>query len=141
MTSRTELDWDHAPSAQEMAALDVKVDESLVTSTGHVGRGRLGIVLRRDGQVVGGVHGLIWGGCCELVSLWVDEPLRGRGMAARLVDGAERDARDRGCVQIVVFTHFTGEPTLYLRAGYAVVGTVLDYPVGSAAHWLRKTLD
>src|SRR4051812_11481179 len=126
------LEWDHAPSRPELVTLDALVDESLAAMTGHVGS-PLGIVVRADGKVVAGVHGLIWGGCCELVSIWVDDGYRHGGLGRRLLDAVEADARRRECDQLVLFTHYDGEPALYLRAGFEVVGRLPDYPVGHTA--------
>ena len=81
--------------------------------------------------------------CCdvELVSLWVSEPMRGRGLGRALLTAAEDRARARGCHQVVLFTHAFQTPKLYLDSGYDVVGEVEDYPAGSAAYWFRKRLD
>src|SRR5947208_13797441 len=95
----------------------------------------------RDGsRVVAGVHGLTWGGCCELLTLWVDPEHRGTGLATRLVQRAEQRARDRDCGQVVLLTHAAAPPALYLNLGYQVVGHVSGYPAGASAYWLRKHL-
>ena len=54
-----------------------------------------------DGRVVAGVSGIVWGGYCELQAMWVDESLRGRGLARALMTGAEDEARRRGCALVV----------------------------------------
>jgi ribosomal protein S18 acetylase RimI-like enzyme len=100
-------------------------------------------VFARDGggTVVGGVHGWMWGGRYELVSLWVDEPLRNRGLGSSLLTEAEGAAQLRGCRQVVVLTHHVQAPDLYRRAGYSLVGKVTDHPASGAAYWFRKRLD
>lgn len=135
------LEFDDAPYEHELLRLDERLDASLVDQTGHGDGQPLAIVARDDdGHVVAGVHGLTWGGCCELMTLWVDEDQRRRGIATRLLDEAEAEARRRRCSQMVLFTHSLRPPPLYLRVGYEVVGVMPDYPRGSSAYWLRKCL-
>jgi len=140
--ARVELTVEDRPAPAETAALD----EQVAVFTSRAARFSrpcpLAVFARDDsGTVVGGVHGWMWGGCYELVSLWVDEPLRNRGLGTSLLIEAERAARLRGCQQVVVLTHHVQAPDLYRRTGYALVGKVTDYPAGGAAYWFRKRLD
>ncbi|HZB72956.1 MAG TPA: GNAT family N-acetyltransferase [Acidimicrobiales bacterium] len=129
------------PAPEDTELLDVQVAAS-TTRAADQGEPRAVAVFARDdaGSVVGGIHGWTWGGCCELVSLWVDEAARGRGLGEALLSTAELEAVDRGCGQVVLLTHELQAPGLYRRRGYEVVGTVEGYPAGSAALWLRKRL-
>ncbi len=45
------------------------------------------------GELMGGLIGMIWGGCLHVSILWVDEVARGQGNATRLMDAAEAYAR------------------------------------------------
>jgi GNAT superfamily N-acetyltransferase len=65
---------------------------------------------------------------------------RGRGIGRALLRAAEDRARERGCRQVVLFTHAFQTPGLYVHSGYDLVGEVEDYPAGSAAYWFRKRL-
>src|SRR3954449_3028235 len=130
---------DRRASADELAQLDAKLDASLASSTGHHDARPLAIVMREDDTVVAGIHGLTWGDCCELVTLWVDAEHRGNGVAERLLGDAEREATRRGCSQVVLFTHASSPPRLYLRLGYEVVGFVPGYASGAAVYWLSKS--
>jgi ribosomal protein S18 acetylase RimI-like enzyme len=134
-----EVTEDPAPADTEL--LDVQVAAS-TTRAAAQGEPRALAVFARDdgGSLVGGIHGWTWGGCCELVSLWVDETARRRGLGAGLLAAAELEAVDRSCIQVVLLTHELQAPGLYRRRGYEVVGTVEGYPTGSAALWLRKRL-
>lgn len=134
------MEWEADPSPVAMSFLDEKLDDALVAMTGHAESQPLGTVVRVDGRIVAGAHGLAWGQCCELLTLWVDEDYRHQGIASRLIEAFEADAARRGCRQVVLFTHFARPPTLYLRMGYEVAGTIPDYPAGSAAYWLRKSI-
>jgi ribosomal protein S18 acetylase RimI-like enzyme len=104
--------------------------------------GRLLRVLVRDaeGRLVGGATGHTWGGTCEILQLWVAEPLRGAGLGRALLERAEAEARARGCTQLVLTTHSFQAPGFYRKLGYEAVAEVPDYPAGHAELVLRKGL-
>ena len=135
------LELDRTPGDRTVRFLDDRLDTALVAQTGQADSESLALVLRDPGgRLVAGLHGLTWGGCCELLTLWVDEAHRNQGLATRLLGHAEEEARRRGCTQMVLFTHSSRPPDLYLRLGYEVAGVVPDYPRGSAAYWLRAPI-
>jgi GNAT superfamily N-acetyltransferase len=72
--------------------------------------------------------------------MWVDEPLRGHGLARALMTNAESLARRRGCALVEFFAYDLLARGLYERLGYEVVGVIDDCPAGSAARWYRKKL-
>jgi GNAT superfamily N-acetyltransferase len=129
------------PVEDDVAALDDRLAAFTIGVAGHAPPQPLGVFAREQGSLVAGIHGWTWGGCCELVTLWVDEPLRGRGLGRALLEAAEARARTRGCRQVVLLTHAVQAPGLYTGSGYSLVGEVDGYPAGSAAHWFRKRLD
>ena len=89
---------------------------------------------------VAGVSGIVWGGYCELQAMWVEESLRGRGLARALMAGAEAEARRRGCALVVFHAYDLLARGLYERLGYESVGVIENCPAGSAARWYRKIL-
>jgi ribosomal protein S18 acetylase RimI-like enzyme len=135
------LDVDDDPTAADVARLDDGLAAFTVAAAGHEPPEPLAVFARNDGVVAGGIHGWTWGSCCELVSLWVSEPLRHRGVGRALLAAAEAAAERRGCRQVVLFTHGVQAPRLYTGTGYQLVGEVEDYPAGSTAYWFRKRLD
>lgn len=72
--------------------------------------------------------------------MWIDDALRGRGLARRLMAGAEALARRRGCTQVHFLAYDLLVKGLYEKLGYESVGAIDDCPAGSAAHWYRKSL-
>ena len=72
--------------------------------------------------------------------MWVDERLRGRGLARALMAGAEDEARRRGCALVMFLAYDLLAPGLYERLGYETVGVIEGCPAGSAARWYRKDL-
>jgi GNAT superfamily N-acetyltransferase len=103
----------------------------------------LGIaVFGRDaqGEVVAGVCGYTWGGCCEIRQVWVHEKHRGQGMGRRLLELVEAEARRRGCFQIVLTTFSFQAPEFYRKLGFEIVDGIPDYPPGHQHLHLRKVL-
>ena len=130
------------PDAGDIAFLDDRLTAFTIAMSGHDDARPLAIFVRDDdGRIVAGIHGWTWGRCCELISLWVEEERRGRGVGRALLAAAEQEAGRRQCLQVVLFTHAMQAPRLYLDTGYELVGAVDDYPAGNAAYWLRKHLE
>ena len=93
-----------------------------------------------DGEVLGGLLGMIWGGWLYIKFVWVAEPVRGRGHARRLLETAEAYARKRGCSGVNLETFSFQARPLYEKLGYEVFGELKDYPPGHTLFFLRKRL-
>jgi GNAT superfamily N-acetyltransferase len=127
------------PDPADLALLEERVAAAAIEAAG-VGEDRpFGIFVRDDARrIVAGISGMTWGGCCELHAMWVDEPLRGRGLARALMAGAESVARERGCTIVEFLAYDLLAAGLYERLGYGAVGVIEGCPAGSAARWYRK---
>jgi ribosomal protein S18 acetylase RimI-like enzyme len=126
----------------EIAALEERLYDFNRRATGIDDGRELGVLAHDDGgALVAGLAGVTWGGCCEIRQLWVAKEHRHRGLGRRLMEAAEREARARGCAQIVLSTHDFQAPDFYHRLGYAVIAEIPDYPHGHANLVLRKRLD
>lgn len=130
-----------APAAADLALLEDRVAAAAIAAAGLGDDDEFGIFLRdEDGRVVAGISGIAWGGCCELQAMWVDEPLRGRGLARALMARAEAEARRRGCALVQFRAYDLLTPGLYERLGYETVGVMQGCPAGSTARWYRKNM-
>ena len=69
------------------------------------GRLLASLVRGGEGELVAGLYGWTWGGCCEIEYLWVHEAHRKQGLGASLLAAAEQEAGKRGCRQVVLSTH------------------------------------
>ena len=92
------------------------------------------------GETLGGLLGAIWGGWLYITYLWVDEAVRGRRWATKLMDQAEAYARERGCHFVSLDTHSFQARPFYEKRGYEVFATLDDYPKGHKKFFLKKTL-
>ena len=130
-----------SPDPADLALLEERVAAAAIAAAGLGDDEEFGIFVRDDdGRVVAGISGIVWGGCCELQAMWVDEPLRGRGLARALMAGAEAEARRRGCTLVQFRAYDLLAPGLYERLGYETVGVIEGCPAGSTARWYRKDL-
>lgn len=135
------VEIDTAADAALGRLLEQRINTYNVASTGMAAvREVTGAVRSPAGEVLGGIHGWIWGGTCWVESLWVREDLRGQGLGSALLRYAEAEARRWACRQVALDTHSFQAPVFYLRHGFEVVGNVPDYPAGHARLILRKVL-
>ena len=92
------------------------------------------------GTVVGGILGHTRWRWLYIAKLWVDERVRGQGLATRLMAAAEDLARSRGCTDVSLDTFDYQARPFYEKLGYELFGTLEGYPPGSRQHYLRKRL-
>ena len=132
---------DADPATADIDFLRDRIDEFNFAAT-DIRDGREFACFVRDaiGQIVAGLYGWTWGGCCDVRYLWVREDLRRQGHGQALLAAAEREARARGCVQVVLETHSFQAPDFYRKLGYEIVSAYEEYPAGHRKYHLRKRL-
>src|ERR1700683_3388610 len=70
-----------------------------IATTGHAAYYPVAYFLRDDdGEILGGLHGAIWGHWLYIKIVWVARPARGKGYARKLLESAEAYAVQRGCI-------------------------------------------
>lgn len=113
-------------------------------NTAHTGddqRQPLAIVVRDDqGQVQGGLLGMIYWNWLVINILWLHEDLRGQGLGRQLMQMAERVAIEHGCYAVHLDTFDFQAPDFYLKLGYTVWGRLDDLPAGHSRFYLKKIL-
>ena len=138
---RDEIHVTDAPLDGEVEGLEEEINRFNCDVTGYRDGRWLAAFLRdADGSLRAGLAGHTWGGCCEIKFLFVREAERRSGLGSALLRAAEREARARGCAQVVLSTHSFQAPRFYARHGYEEVGRADGYPRGHAQIFLRKRL-
>jgi GNAT superfamily N-acetyltransferase len=141
LVSRGPLSVIETPDRRDIDLLEDRIDEHNMAQTGIRDARLLAIFVRDDdGDIIAGLYGWTWGGCCEVKTLWIDESHRGQGLGTRLMSAAELEARARGATQMVLSTHTFQAPAFYQRLGFVEAGRVEGYPLGHSSIYLRKPL-
>lgn len=123
------------------AFLTERIYEFNAKATGYVDAESFSATYRDEaGDIVAGICGYTWGGCCYITYLWVSEQTRGSGLGRRLMEATEAHARARRCRFIFVGTHSFQAPGFYGRMGFELQTVLLDYPVGHSSIVLAKQL-
>src|SRR5262245_52932477 len=128
------------PTPDEVQFLEDRIYEFNSRTTGIADGETLAFLVRERDSIVAGIYGNTWGGTCELRQFWVAASQRGRGLGTKLFEAAEREARRRGCTQIVLMTFSFQAPAFYERLGFEVVATIDDHPRGHRNLMMRKRL-
>ena len=130
------------PTPQEVQYLEDRLYEHNSGATG-IADGQLLAFFSRDesGRIIGGICGNTWGGGCEIRQFWVEQSHRHRGLGTLLFRAAEREARRRGCKQMLLMTFSFQAPEFYERHGFEIVATIADHPRGHRNLLMRKWLD
>ena len=90
----------------------------------------LAVLVRRDGNVVGGFVGRTWVDWFSMEMLWLPDSMRGSGLGPEILRLAETEAIRRGCLGAYLETFSFQAPGLYERLGYSIIATIDDMPVG-----------
>ena len=130
------------PTPDEVQYLEDRIYEFNSGATGITGGEWLAILARdEEDRIIGGICGSTWGGCLEIRQFWVEEARRKQGLGTRLMGAAEREARRRGCRQILLMTFTFQAPAFYAKHGFEVVAVVDDHPRGHKNLLMRKRLE
>jgi GNAT superfamily N-acetyltransferase len=130
-----------SPHPADVALLEERVAEAAIAAAGLGDDEEFAVFVRDDdGRIRAGVSGLVWGGYCELQAMWVEESLRGQGLARELMAAAEDEARRRGCALVAFHAYDLLTGGLFEKLGYQTAGVIEGCPAGSAARWYRKDL-
>jgi ribosomal protein S18 acetylase RimI-like enzyme len=133
------------PSREEEATLNAFLDDrvyefNVELSGFQDGRAFQSVVRDEANNIVAAINGHTWGGCCQIVYLWVHPSKRRSGLGSSLLLAAEGEGRARNCAQALLFTHSFQAPAFYEKLGYIKVATVPNFPQGHAQFVYAKAL-
>ena len=99
-------------------------------------------VFARDhnAAIIGGLTGRTYWRYLDIAFLWVDEKYRGRGLATKLMNAAESEARNRGCRHVFLDTLSFQALGFYQKLGYTEFGRLSGFSGQHDRYWLRKSL-
>ncbi|TIS46943.1 N-acetyltransferase [Mesorhizobium sp.] len=138
---KTTLEITAEPLPQDLARVGEGLSAFNDGDVGASGRKTLAVFVRDDaGAIVAGISGYTAWGWLYVQWLWVDEKLRGRRIAAGMLDAAEREALARGCKAAWIDSFNPTAAKVYQRQGYQPFGTLPDFPVGRDRIFLKKKL-
>ena len=130
-----------APTAAELETIGGKLAAFNEGDVGPAERTPLAVVVRNDaGSIVAGISGYTAWGWLYVQWLWVDDTVRGQGLAARMLALSEDEARTRGCHASYIDTFNPVALKIYERAGYIPFGQLQNFPKGRARTFLQKQL-
>ena len=101
----------------------------------------IGIFYEDEGnRKLAGLTGETFGNWLCIRFLFVSEQLRGKGIGSKLLEAAEREAKQRGCKYAFVDTFSFQAPAFYKKHGYQEVFTLEEYPYTGKRHYYMKEL-
>lgn len=125
--------------AAESADVAARLGAEIAARFGPREEAPLSIVMRDGaGALLGGLNGVTHWRWLYIRHLWVAESQRGRGLATKLMESAERAALARGAVGAYIDTFDPGVARFYERRGYARIGEIADFPLGGRRIYLGK---
>ncbi|HEY8382158.1 MAG TPA: GNAT family N-acetyltransferase [Microvirga sp.] len=140
MSIRLDFVPEASPDLRETILQGVRAFNAMLFAEAPKGQDLAIAITDETGAAVGGLLGRTAGGWLAIELIFVPEPLRGQGLASRLVAMAEEKARTRGCHAAWLDTLNPDARRLYEQLGYAVFGELPDYPAGFTRAFLRKAL-
>jgi GNAT superfamily N-acetyltransferase len=130
-----------SPSGEDLDVILKGLTAYNQAEVGPAERIPLAILIRDDdGQVIGGLSGYTSWGWLFTQLLFIPEQLRGQGMAARLLDEAEAEARRRGCRGAWIDTFNPRALKAYQRQGYEIFGELPAFVGDRTRSFLKKAL-
>ncbi len=129
------------PLLEDIHAVLANLREYDRGNVGDPSRLPLTLLLRDDnGQVAGGLIGIMHWGWLHVENLAVREEDRGYGYGTLLLQMAEQEAVTWGCCDAYLETFSFQALPFYERRGYLVYATLPDFPRGYSRHFLKKAL-
>jgi ribosomal protein S18 acetylase RimI-like enzyme len=133
------IQYESNPSADDIKKLNDGIMEQAKQKKGMKQLDFFGFFIRdNEGEIVGGCSGDNMYGSLFVGSLWVAENLRGKGYGTKLMQAAEKLARDKKCNFVAVNTMDWEALEFYKKLGFRVEFERHGYDKDSIFYFLRK---
>lgn len=130
-----------APSSGDLDVILKGLTAYNEAEVGPADRTSLAVFIRDEkDRVIGGLSGYTSWGWLFTQLLFVPETLRSQGIAAKLLDQAETEARRRGCRGAWIDTFNPQALKAYRRQGYEIFGELPAFVGDRTRTFLKKTL-
>ncbi len=115
------------------------VREHNQSALGFESKQPLSVILRDDNQkIMGGVSGCTIYKHFLVNVLWVDKAARNQGIARKVMELAEKEAKERGCIAAQVDTLSIQAPDFYKKLGFEVKGKISGLTEDHDRYFLMK---
>lgn len=115
------------------------VREHNQSALGFESKQPLSVILRDDNEkIIGGVSGCTIYKHFLVNLLWVDKVARNQGLARKVMELAEREAKRRGCIAAQVDTLSIQAPNFYQKLGFEVEGKIPGLTEDHDRYFLMK---
>jgi GNAT superfamily N-acetyltransferase len=136
-----DLELTSEPSAEDLAVIMDGLTAFNEDEVGASERRPLAVLIRdADGKVIGGLSGYTSWGWLFTQLLFIPQSQRSKGMAGRLLQEAEDEARRRGCHGAWIDTFNPIALKAYERQGYEKFGELPGFVTGRTRTFLKKAL-
>ena len=99
------------------------------------------IIARNElNEIIGGLYGRSLWGTLEIKTFVVKTENRNEGIGRKLIEQAEKEAKNRNCRFISLDTFSFQAPEFYEKLGFIKIGTETDFPKGFEKLYYRKKL-
>ena len=99
------------------------------------------IIARNElNEIIGGLYGRSLWGTLEIKTFVVKTENRNEGICRKLIEQAEKEAKNRNCRFISLDTFSFQAPEFYEKLGFIKIGTETDFPKGFEKLYYRKKL-
>jgi len=137
----SEWRFDTEPTEDDLKFLDNQLEQFNKDAAGKYDFKPLHLIYRdQDDQIAAGLKSVTGWGWLYISTLWVAADSRRKGIGTKLLQQAEREARERGCDYACLTTFSFQAPRFYERRGYVAFGILDDYPDGQQMIFLKKRL-
>jgi GNAT superfamily N-acetyltransferase len=129
------------PTAEDLEFMEDRLYEHNSLKTGRDDGQLFGFFIRDEkNEIIAGLSGWTWAQACQVQTLWVHPSLRGQGYGEKLLEAAEKEARERGCKIIMLESYSFQAPAFYQKHGYELAFQLQDFPPGHQNNFLVKRL-
>ncbi|MRN56090.1 GNAT family N-acetyltransferase [Paenibacillus monticola] len=110
----------------------------------HVPNGRyeeVNLCIKNDQkEIIAGLNSAVCWNWMEIDILWVHEDYRIQGHGKKLLEEAEKIAREKNCTFIKLNTFSFQAPEFYRKYGYKIIAIIENAPQGNKHYYLIKDL-